>query len=90
MKTAWLIFGCGVFGVVYLIASLVFLISIRNNVRKSALLALWNRNTNKLSPGGVNGFQLGVWRISVLARWFGGVFGVMFIIIELAFLIFGA
>ena len=88
VNTIWLIWGCALFGVVYLLASAVYLVLIRKCEPQPTHSRNWLRNTNVLTPTGLNKVQLATWRISVLSRWVGGLLGGVFLLVETIFLLF--
>ncbi|MFT3960077.1 hypothetical protein [Propionivibrio sp.] len=88
MKTIWLIWGCGLFCIIYLIASAIYLILVNKFDGKSTQVKVWIKHENKFSPIGLDKFQLTTWRITLISRWIGGGLGALFIIIEILIMLF--
>ena len=81
MKTIWLVWACGLFGAVNVIASTIYLISTRKFDGKSNQIQIFIKNKNQFSPGGLNRFQLIVWRIVLVSKWIIFGFGFSFLFI---------
>ena len=84
-KTIWLFAACFVFGLIHVIALGIFLLTNKNKSFED-----WTRDEEKfaLSPIGIDGFQLVVWRISLISRRACLVLGCGFLLIEVLLLIF--
>ncbi|MFT3960122.1 hypothetical protein [Propionivibrio sp.] len=88
MRTIWLLWGCGFFGVICVVVGNIYSSSVEKYGRQSAQYQAWLKNSNDFSPSGLKKSQLYLWRISLISRWIGGGLGFIYIFIEFVFLIF--